>query len=252
MTYNTLSLAVDGDGVATLTLNRPESRNALNVQMCSELVQAMEALDADDAVRVVLFRGAGSVFCAGADLKERQGMNNADITARRVWGFTAYDAIEKFSKPAVALVHGPAFGSGCEIVAACDFAWATPAATFRYPEVGWGTVGATQRISRIAGVRVAKELLFTGRVFDAGEAREFGLVTRVIEESEFETAVAEMAAHIARAKPLTVKLTKHSINAGVETTREGAMAIELLAIEKNLRNSDWKAAISAFGDKKEA
>lgn len=252
MTYQTLTLAVDGDGVATLTLNRPDSRNALNVQMCSELVQAMEQLDADEAVRIVLFRGAGTAFCAGADLKERQGMSSADITARRVWGFTAYDAIEKFSKPTVALVHGPAFGSGCEIVAACDFAWATPSATFRYPEVGWGTVGATQRISRIAGIRVAKELLFTGRIFDAAEAREFGLVNRVIDASGFEEAVAQMAEHVAKAKPLTVKLTKHSINSGVETTREGAMAIELLAIEKNLRNSDWKAAISGFGEKKEA
>lgn len=252
MTYQTLTLAVDDHGVATLTLNRPESRNALNVRMCHELVQAMEHLDRNDAVRMVLFRGAGTVFCAGADLKERQGMTTADITARRVAGFTAYDAIEKLSKPTVALVHGAAFGSGCEIVGACDFAWATPAASFRYPEVGWGTVGATQRISRIAGIRVAKELLFTGRIFDAGEAREFGLINRVIAEDKFEAAIAQMSEHIAKARPLTVQLTKHSINAGVETTREGAMAIELLAIEKNLRNSDWKSAISGFGEKKES
>ena len=252
MTFQTLKLDVDGNGVATLTLNRPESRNALNVQMCSELVQAMDELDRDENVRMVLIRGAGTVFCAGADLKERKDMTTADITARRVAGFTAYDAIEKLSKPTVALVHGPAFGSGCEITAACDFAWATPNASFRYPEVGWGTVGATQRIPRIAGVRIAKELLFTGRTFDAHEARDFGLVNKVIAEDEFEASVAQMAEHIAKAKPLTVQLTKHSINAGVETTREGAMAIELLAIEKNLRSSDWKAAISNFGEKKEA
>lgn len=250
MTYQTISLAVDSMGVATLTLNRPESRNALNVQMCRELVQAMEQIEKADDIRLVLIRGAGTAFCAGADLKERQTMTTADITARRVAGFTAYDAIEKLSKPAIALVHGAAFGSGCEITAACDYAWATPAASFRYPEVSWGTVGATQRIPRIAGVRAAKELLFTGRIFDAQEAQQLGLINRVLPAESFEAAVAEMAEHIAKAKPLTVQLTKHSINAGVETTREGAMAIELLAIEKNLRNSDWKAAISEFGVKK--
>lgn len=250
MTYETIILEVDDRGIATLTLNRPESRNALNFKMCAELVQAMDELERNDEVRVVLFRGAGTVFCAGADLKERQDMTTADITARRVAGFTAYDAIEKLSKPAIALIHGPALGSGCEITGACDFAWATPKASFRYPEVSWGTVGATQRIPRIAGVRVAKELLFTGRTFSANEAQQFGLVNQVIPEEHFEAAVNEMAEKIAKAKPLTVQLTKHSINAGVETTREGAMAIELLAIEKNLRNSDWKAAIAGFGDKK--
>jgi len=250
MSYETIELTVEENGVATVLLNRPESRNALNVRMCGELVRVTEQIEADERIRVVVFRGAGPAFCAGADLKERKDMTLSDMTARRVAGFSAYDAIEKISRPAIALVHGPAFGSGCEIIGACDFAWATPQATFRYPEVSWGTVGATQRISRIAGIRVAKELLFTGRIFDAQEAREFGLINRIVPQEQIEERLQEMAAHIANAKPLTVQLTKHSINAGVETTREGAMAIELLAIEKNLRNSDWKSAISTFGSNK--
>lgn len=249
MPYETLALHTDEQGIATLTLNRPDSRNALNSAMCRELVQAMEDIDRSPDIRMVLLRGAGTAFCAGADLKERQGMSTGDLTARRVAGFTAYDAIEKQSKPIVAVVHGAAFGSGCEIVGACDFAVATPKASFRYPEVGWGTVGATQRIPRIAGVRIAKELLFTGRVFDAGEAREFGLVNRVVSEAELEAVVAALCAPIAKANPLTLTLTKQAINDGVETTREGAMAVELLAIGKNLRGSDWQAAIAGFSQR---
>lgn len=252
MSYQTLSLEVDAQGIATLMLNRPDSRNALNVQMCAEFLQVLDAIEQDSQVRVVLVRGAGTVFCAGADLKERKTMNDSEMMARRIAGLTAYNAIEKVSRPVVALVHGPAYGSGCEIVAACDFAWATEQATFRYPEVGWGTVGATQRIPRIAGLRMAKELLFTGRIFSAAEALEYGLVNRVLDAGRFESEALEMARHIAQAQPLTVSLTKHSLNAGVETTREGAMAIELLAIEKNLRGMDWKAAIARFGATKEA
>lgn len=251
MSYQTLSLEVDAQGIATLMLNRPNSRNALNVQMCAEFLQVLDTIEKDPQVRVVLVRGAGTVFCAGADLKERKTMSNAEMMARRIAGLTAYNAIEKVSRPVVALVHGPAYGSGCEIVAACDFAWATDQATFRYPEVGWGTVGATQRIPRIAGLRMAKELLFTGRIFTAAEALEYGLVNRVLDAGRFESEALEMARHIAQAQPLTVSLTKHSLNAGVETTREGAMAIELLAIEKNLRGMDWKAAIAGFGSTQE-
>mgnify|MGYP000873560086 FL=1 len=113
--------------------------------------------------------------------------------------------------------------------------------------MGWGTVGATQRLPRIAGARKAKELLFTGRRFDAAEAREIGLVNQVHAPEALVPEAARMAAAIARAAPLTVRLTKRSIDQGLATTREGAMAIELLAIEENLRGTDWKQAIAGFG-----
>ncbi|OZI53260.1 enoyl-CoA hydratase [Bordetella genomosp. 4] len=246
--FTTLRLAIT-EGVATLWLARPDSRNALNVAMCQELTAACEALEKDNEVRVVVIRGEGAAFCAGADLKERQGMSPAEMVARRVSGFTAYAAIEAVSKPVIAAVHGPAFGSGCEIAAACDFVLASPAAVFKYPEVGWGTVGATQRLPRIVGRRMAKELLFTGRLVDASEAAQLGLVNHVFDAETFDMRVREMATQIAAANPLTVKLTKRSIDHGLETTREGAMAIELLAIQENLRHSDWKKAIENFGKK---
>ena len=246
--FSTLRIDVDA-AVATLWLARPESRNALNVAMCQELVEACDVLELADTVRVIVVRGAGVAFCAGADLKERQGMSPAEIIARRVNGFTAYAAIEALSKPVIAAIQGPAYGSGCEIAAACDFVLADTSAAFKYPEVGWGTVGATQRLPRVVGRRMAKELLFTGRVVDAQEALQLGMVNHVFASDAFDAQVKAMAQQIAAANPLTVALTKHSIDAGLDTTREGAMAVELLAIQENLRRSDWKKAIAGFGKK---
>lgn len=247
--FETISLTREG-AVVTLTLNRPDARNALNLRMCNELVAAATSLAADQDARVVLIRGAGTAFCAGADLKERQTMSTEEMTARRVKGFTAYAALERLPQAVIAVVHGAAFGSGCEIAASADFVLASDAAKFCYPEVGWGTVGATQRLPRIVGTRVAKELLFTGRVFPAAEAKELGLVNHVYAAEELLPKASEMAQKIAAAAPLALRLTKRCIDQGVETTREGAMAVELLAIEENLRGSDWKGAIAGFGSAK--
>jgi len=249
ITYETLTFNV-ADHVATLTLNRPDSRNVLNLQMCRDLVAACERAGADSDIRVMLIKSTGGVFCAGADLKERQGMTTADMVARRVEGFTAYAAIEDLGIPVIAVVQGAAFGSGGEIAASCDFVLASTNAAFKYPEVGWGTVGATQRLPRIVGRRMAKELLYTGRVVDAAEAKTLGLANHVYEPDQLSAEADAMAAAIAKNNPLTVRLTKHSIDTGLETTRQGAMAVELLAIQENLRHSDWKSAIAKFGGDK--
>ena len=249
--YQTLRVKA-GAAIATLTLNRPDCRNALNLRMCDELVQALQALAANESVRVVLIRANGSVFCAGADLKERQTMTTEELKARRLKGFAAYSAIQSMPKPTIALVHGAAIGSGCEIAGACDFILASAAASFRYPEVGWGTVGATQRLPRIVGARMAKELLFTGRKVDAEEARQLGIVNRVVPSDALEGVALAMAEAIAKSSPLAVRLTKRCIDEGLETTRDGALAIELEAIVENLHGSDWKAAIAGFGSAKDS
>ena len=128
----------------------------------------------------MLVRANGPVFCAGADLKERQGMDAAQVRERRMKGFAAYAALEALPMPAIAVVQGPVVGSGCEIAAACDFIVATPQASFRTPEALRGTVGATQRLPRVLGKRLAKDLMFTGRVLSAEEARAAGLVSRLV------------------------------------------------------------------------
>lgn len=244
--YTTIKLSVQ-DHVATLTLNRPESRNALSLVMCQELIRACRDLSQQTDVHVVLIDAMGSSFCAGADLKERQTMTTADLVARRVEGFTAYAAIEALPMPVIAVVQGPAFGSGGEVMAACDFVLASTEACFKYPEVGWGTIGATQRLPRIVGRRMAKELLFTGRVVDSQEAKTLGLVNHVYAPEELQVQARAMAEAIAKCNPLTTRLTKRSIDQGLDTTREGALGIELLAIQENLQGSDWKTAIAKFG-----
>src|ERR1700730_6599802 len=162
MQFTTLRYGVEG-GIATLTLDRPEARNALNRAMCDEIVAAMSAARDDAAVQLVLIRATGPVFCAGADLKERKGMAADEVRARRLAAYAAYGAIESLPMPEVAVMHGPSGMSGCDIAACCDFVVATPQATFATPEALWGTVGATQRMPRILGKQLAKDMMFTGR-----------------------------------------------------------------------------------------
>ena len=176
-------LAVEG-GVATITLNRPESRNALNMAMCEGLAVSASKISPDPEIKIALVRANGPAFCAGADLKERQGMSAAQVRERRMKAFEAYGALEALPMPVIAVVEGPCVGSGCEIAAACDFIIATPAASFRTPEALRGTVGATQRLARVLGKRLAKDMMFTGRALSAEEGVRAGLVARVVPASD--------------------------------------------------------------------
>ncbi len=227
------------EGVATLKLNRPESRNALNMAMCEELLSAAQASAADAAVKLVLVRASGPVFCAGADLKERQGMNETQVRERRMKAFAAYAAIEALPMPAIAVLEGPAVGSGCEIAGACDFIVATPAASFRVPEAVRGTVGATQRLPRILGKRVAKDLLFTGRTLTAEEAERHGLVSRLVAPGELEAVLAEIAKTVVEAPAQSLRLAKRCVDRGVELDPQGALQEEIAAIEEQLASGDW-------------
>jgi enoyl-CoA hydratase/carnithine racemase len=239
---------IDGP-VATVTLARPEARNALDLPMCHALTAAFEALDADDAVRVILLDSQGPVFCAGADMKERTGHDEAWVRARRLAAFRAYETIERCRKPVIALLQGPVIGSGGEIALACDFALATPTATWRFPEPQWGTVGATQRLQRAIGKRRAKEMLFTGRAMPAEEALATGLVVRLVAPEALAVAGADTAAAIATAPPLAIALTKQSIDLGEEVALTTGIRIELAAIERNLAEGDWRKGLAAFGAK---
>jgi enoyl-CoA hydratase len=234
------------EGVATITLNRPQARNALNRAMCEELVAASSAAAADPDVRLVLVRGAGPVFCAGADLKERKDMSVDDVRNRRLRGFAAYNAIEALPMPTIAVVHGAAIGSGSEIAAACDFIIATPEATFATPEALWGTVGATQRLPRVLGKRLAKDMMFTGRKLTAEEAKIAGLVTRIVDAGRLEAAIAEIAATIGKASAAGLRQAKRCIDQGSELDPRGALAVELLAVEENLAQDSWRERMAGF------
>jgi enoyl-CoA hydratase len=221
-------------GVAAITLNRPEARNALNLAMCDGLLESARAAAADESVRLVLVRADGPVFCAGADVKERQGMDTAQVRARRLRAFEAYAALEALPMPSVAVVRGPVIGSGCEIAAACDFIVATHDAYFMTPEALRGTVGATQRLPRILGVRLAKDLMFTGRRLEPEEAERHGLVARVVDHDKLEETLAEIARAVCEAPARALRLAKRTLDRALEAEREAALAAEIEAIDEQL------------------
>ena len=231
----TIELKVLQGGVAMIALNRPEVRNALNLEMCDELLRLTKEIS-NQEIRVVFIRGNGPAFCGGADLNERKGKSEDWIRARRMRAFEAYGALESLPMPCVALVHGAVIGSGVEIAAACDFIVATPDATFRTPEAQRGTVGATQRLPRILGKRLAKDMMFTGRTLTAAEARDAGLVSRI---GDLEAEKRSIRDVILGAPPLALKLAKRSIDRGIELDPQGALQAELEAIEEQLAAGQW-------------
>jgi enoyl-CoA hydratase len=236
--FTTLRYGVEA-GVASITLDRPEVRNALNGAMCEDLRQAAMTAAADETVKLVFVRGAGPVFCAGADLKERQGKSEDDIRARRIKGFSAYHALEALPMPTIAVVHGAALGSGVEIAACCDFIIATPDAVFATPEVLRGSVGATQRLPRVLGKRLAKDLMFTGRQLTAEEARAAGFVARVVAPANLETTLKEIQEVIVKASREAMRFAKQCIDRGIELDPRGALGVELMAIEDQLASGTW-------------
>lgn len=231
-------------GIMRVTLARPDARNALDMEMCLALRAAFEDADRDDDIRVVVLGAQGPVFCAGADLKERTGKDAEWVRQRRSAAFAAYAAIVGCGKPVIAAVDGPVVGSGGEMVLSCDFALASPRASFRFPEVRWGTIGATQRLQRAIGKRRAKEMLFTGREMGAQEACRLGIVARLVDEVGAEAEA--VAAEIAQAPALAMRLTKRAIDEGGELALDDGIRVEMAAIDQCLADGGWKDGVKRF------
>lgn len=234
----TLQMRKDGP-VATLTLDRPEARNALNLEMCMDLLSVAASLSRDDTARVLFIRGKGPAFCAGADLKERADKTKDWVRERRMKAFAAYEALEALPFPVIAVVEGAAMGAGVEICTICDFVVATPEAFFGTPEAQRGTIGATQRLSKIIGRQLAKDLMFTGRRLAAAEAREAGLVSRIIRKESLQAELEGIAASIAAAPAMAIRQAKRCITRGFELDRAGALALEVEAIDEQLAAGTW-------------
>lgn len=241
---NTLTTERLGD-VLIVMLNRPEARNAVNLELCLDLIDTFGAIDAEPP-GVVVIGANGPTFCAGADLKERQDKDSAWIRQRRLASFAAYRAIVRCRVPVIAYLQGAVVGSGGEIALSCDFAYAQDDVSFLYPEVHWGTIGATQRLQRVVGVRKAKELLFTNSVVDAADAVNLGLVQKVINCEDGWDFVLQSAKTIAEAPTSAVQLTKNAIDAGSEASLDQGLDIELRAIETNLAQGEWKKGLADF------
>lgn len=211
----TIRWTVDEDGIATLSLNRPEARNAIHREMAGELHTALDELAQDRRVRALILRGEGGrAFAAGADIAELRERRTLDaflqINAR------LFQAVEDFPHPVIAAIEGYALGGGCELALACDLRVASETAKLGFPEVGLGifpAAGGTHRLPRLVGLGKAKELVFTGRIVSGVQAYEMGLVEHLAPEGEAENRARLLAAEIARNSALAVRVAKMAMNA---------------------------------------
>ncbi len=238
------------DQIITITLNRPQVRNAMSMQMCRDLIRLFGEIRFDDEVRLILIRGAGTVFCSGIDLSEFKDAPHSWILERRNLGIDAFMAIETCAVPVVAAVHGAVIGAGGEIMLASDFSVARHDTKIRWPEVVWGAVGATQRLPRLVGMVVAKDLLLTGRTVDAEEAVRLGLIARVVESDQFEPTIAALREQFMKGFPLAARLVKKSMMLGRDLPIQIGVDIERQLLERSLLDAEWRQGTAAFEDRK--
>ena len=255
MPYETLLIEDVAEHVVLVTLNRPEAANAFNTAMAADLAEAFLDLG-DGPARCVILTGAGErAFCAGADLKERRGMDDAAWAAQHRLFEAMAEGILKAPMAVIAAVNGSAFGGGCELALACDFIYASSRSRFALPEATLGIMpglGGTQLMPRAAGSRRAKEALMTGAPVSAREAMAWGMVNKVTAPEDLMPEVLATAARIAAAAPLSVKAVKAAVDRGAHLELKAAMALELELYETLFRTADRLEGVAAFNDKRAA
>ena len=215
--------------VAVLTIDRPKALNALNPEVLADLKAAFEGID-QNAVRCVVLTGAGEKsFVAGADIGSMSTMTKAEGEAFGKLGNDIFLAIESFPLPVIAAVNGFALGGGCELAMSCDIRICSDNAMFGQPEVGLGITpgfGGTQRLPRIVGLGMAKQLLYTARNIDAAEALRIGLVNAVVPQAELMDTALKMANNVAKNAPIAVRACKQAVNEGMQVSIDKAVEIE--------------------------
>jgi methylglutaconyl-CoA hydratase len=253
MTYKTIQIAYDS-GAATITLNRPEKRNAISFELVVELMAALDEIEASPA-NVVLFTGAGKAFCAGMDLDELKsllGKNHDENVKDSATMAAMFRRLYDFPKPTIAAVNGAAIAGGTGLATMCDFTIAVPDAKFGYTEVRIGFVPAI--VSSIlvwqVGHKIARDLLLTGRLFDAAEANRYGLVNEIVPAERLLERAKQLAAQLLDNSPSSVRATKRLINGFIAEQLDGQIAE---AIEDNARirmTADFREGVSSFLEKR--
>jgi enoyl-CoA hydratase len=240
------------EAVALLTIDRPEVLNALDAETLRELVEALEALDADDTCRCVVITGAGErAFAAGADIREMAQATPVSLTVANT--FARWDRIRAIHKPIVAAVRGFALGGGCELAMACDIIVAAEDAAFGQPEIRLGVIpgaGGTQRLTRAIGKPKAMEMILTGRRLPAREAEAHGLVSRVVPPAETLPVALALAGEIATAPPLAVIAAKEAVNRAFELSLEAGLEFERRNFFLLFSTEDQKEGMRAFLEKR--
>lgn len=238
------------DHVATVTIDRPEARNALNAQVREELKTVLDAVDADDDVRVVVLTGSdeAKAFVAGADVTELRDRSTVEqrrvSTSRRV-----YETVDDLRKPVVARINGHALGGGLELALACDIRIAHERAKLGSPEINLGLIpggGATQRLPRLVGEGKAMQLVLSGDLVDATEAHDIGLVDEVYGDADFDDAIGDLASSIVSKSPLAVEHAKRAVRAASRYDLDHGLEYELELFVDLFDSHDKQEGIDAF------
>jgi enoyl-CoA hydratase len=238
--------------VALLRFNRPKQLNALNGQVMDELCSALEALDRDDAIRVLVVTGNERAFAAGADIGEMA--NASPIDMLRTNRIAQWDRVRRIGKPVIAAVAGWCLGGGCELAMALDLILAAESARFGQPEINLGVIpgaGGTQRLTRAVGKSVAMEMILTGEPIEAREAHRLGLVARVVPNELLVEDALALAAKIATKSPLALRMAKEAVNAAYEMSLTDGLAHERRLFYLLFASEDQKEGMAAFLEKRD-
>ena len=239
------------DGVALIRINRPEARNALNMEVRRLIARHLAEMGEDDAIRCIVLTGNDKSFAAGADIKEMAGAGTIEMMARgthKLWR-----AIAACPKPVIAAVNGFALGGGCELAMTCDIIIAGESARFGQPEVKIGIIpggGGTQRLTRAAGKYKALRYILTGDLFGAKEAFDMGLVSEIVPDADVEKRAIDMARQIAALSPLAIQQAKEVVLRGMDAVLDAGLALETKAIQLLFSSQDQKEGMAAFIEKR--
>lgn len=253
MSYTHVLVTRPEPAVALITLNRPKALNALSSPLFSELNQALQAVDADDAVGAIVLTGSDKAFAAGADIKEMQDKTYADVFKNRF--LEDWTLLSKTRKPIIAAVSGYALGGGCELALMCDIILASPTAKFGQPEINLGVIpggGGSQRLAQIVGKSRTMEMVLTGRTISAQEAEQWGMVSRVVGDGEGQVVkeAVEMANIIASKSQIAVQAAKEVVNAAYELNLAEGLRFERRIFYGLFATNDQKEGMAAFTEKR--
>ena len=243
------------DHILVVSLNRPEASNALNTRMGLDLVELFEGFSTDiDGLRAVILTGSGSkAFCAGGDLKQRNGMTDEAWQAQHLVFERMLRAVLGCPIPVIGAVNGAAYGGGCEIAAATDFVYAATHARFALTEVTLGIMpggGGTQTLARAVGERRAKELILSGLPFSAEEAERWGLVNRVLPPDQLLPAALAIAGRIAANGPISVRQAKQAVHRGLQMSLADGLTFEIEAYNRLVPTADRREGVLAFNERR--